>query len=145
LTEFKVGDWVEITGWGGSNGTKLQIREVPTPEDRFYRFEGKDNYYGFTDTYLKASKALKAAKAAHPSKGKVDVVNDPVNKPAHYTQYPVEVIELTRHMSFNRGNAVKYVARAGFKDKATEKQDIEKAIWYLQDDLKELERKAAAK
>jgi hypothetical protein len=63
--------------------------------------------------------------------------DDPVNHPSHYTAYPgVEVIQLTRHMSFNRGNAVKYTARAGLKDKGTEIQDLEKAVWYLQDEIK---------
>lgn len=68
--------------------------------------------------------------------------HDAVNHPSHYTQYPVEVIELTRHMSFNRGNAVKYVARAGFKGgPEKELEDIDKAIWYLKDERNELEKK----
>lgn len=72
--------------------------------------------------------------------------HDAVNHPSHYTQYPVEVIELTRHMSFDRGNAVKYVARAGFKGgPEKEIEDIKKAIWYLNDDLVELEKKLADK
>lgn len=67
--------------------------------------------------------------------------HDAVNHPSHYTQYPVEVIELTRHMTFNRGNAVKYVARAGFKGgPEKELEDIDKAIWYLNDE-RELVRK----
>ena len=60
-----------------------------------------------------------------------DPVNDPVNHPSHYTAYPVEVIELTEHLNFCRGNAVKYIARAGLKNSLTEIQDLQKAIWYL--------------
>lgn len=56
---------------------------------------------------------------------------DPVNKPAHYNQWPVEVIEITRHLSFNMGNAVKYSLR--HMSKGTPRQDIEKAMWYLAD------------
>lgn len=43
--------------------------------------------------------------------------NDPVNNPSHYTGHPsgVECIETTRHMNFNRGNAIKYLWRAGSK------------------------------
>lgn len=63
---------------------------------------------------------------------------DPVNHPSHYTAYPVEVITLTECMNFNRGNAVKYVARAGLKDKKTEVQDLEKAIWYLKREVARL-------
>ena len=57
------------------------------------------------------------------------ILNDPVNHPSHYTQYPVEVIQLTEHMPFLEGNVVKYVARAPFKDNKV--QDLEKAAWYL--------------
>lgn len=65
--------------------------------------------------------------------------SDPVEHPAHYTQYPVEVIELTRHMNFCRGNAVKYIARAGHKDKSKELEDLKKARWYIDDEIKQLE------
>lgn len=72
------------------------------------------------------------------------VVNDPVNHPSHYTQYPVEVIELTRHMSFTRGNAVKYIARAGFKGSPEkELEDLKKARWYIDDSITEVEKKLA--
>lgn len=56
---------------------------------------------------------------------------DLVNSPAHYTAYPVEVIKLTEHMNFCRGNAVKYIARAGLKDPDKELEDLEKAAWYI--------------
>jgi hypothetical protein len=70
--------------------------------------------------------------------------NDAVNHPSHYTQYPVEVIELTRHMSFTRGNAVKYIARAGFKGgPEKEIEDLEKAEWYIKDTIAEAKKKLA--
>lgn len=56
-------------------------------------------------------------------------MDDPVNHPAHYTQYKHEVIELTEHLSFCLGNAVKYILRAPFK--GSEIQDYEKALWYM--------------
>lgn len=57
--------------------------------------------------------------------------NDPVSRPKHYTSYPVEVIQLTEHLNFCRGNAVKYIARAGLKDPQKEVEDLEKAAWYI--------------
>lgn len=67
---------------------------------------------------------------------------DVVNHPSHYTQYPVEVIELTRHMNFGRGNATKYIARAGFKGgPEKELEDLKKAAWYLQDEITQVEKK----
>jgi hypothetical protein len=64
--------------------------------------------------------------------------NDPVSHPAHYTQYPVEVIELTEHMNFCRGNAVKYIARAGAKNPDTEVEDLQKGVWYLEREIARL-------
>ena len=55
---------------------------------------------------------------------------DMINHPSHYTQYlGLEVIDLTEQMNFNKGNAVKYIARSGFK--SNEIEDLEKAAWYI--------------
>ena len=66
--------------------------------------------------------------------------DESINHPPHYTQNPsgVECIDVTEHMSFNLGNAVKYIWRSGLKDKW--KQDLEKAIWYIQREIKRLEK-----
>jgi hypothetical protein len=64
-----------------------------------------------------------------------------VNHPAHYNQYEgIEVIDLVEQMNFNRGNAVKYITRAGFKDKSTEIQDLEKALWYTNREVERTEK-----
>ena len=67
------------------------------------------------------------------------LITDPVNHPAHYTKHPsgIECIQITRHMNFNIGNAIKYLWRAGKKD--AEVQDLKKAVWYIQDEIKRLE------
>lgn len=64
-------------------------------------------------------------------------MSDPVNHPKHYTSHPsgVECIDITRHMGFNLGNVVKYIWRAGIKDVNVEIQDLEKAAWYLNDEI----------
>jgi len=56
---------------------------------------------------------------------------DVVNHPKHYTNHPsgIECIQVTEHMGFNLGNAVKYIWRADLKGKAIE--DLEKARWYI--------------
>lgn len=71
--------------------------------------------------------------------------HDPVNHPSHYTQYPHEVIEFTEHMNFNKGNAVKYISRAGFKDVDKEIEDLEKAAWYINREIELVKRKQAEK
>jgi len=70
-------------------------------------------------------------------------MNDPVDHPPHYTAHPsgIECIEVTRHMGFNLGNAIKYVWRADEKD--NDIQDLMKASWYIQDEIEK--RQAAAK
>jgi hypothetical protein len=65
-------------------------------------------------------------------KGLEGQVSDSVNHPAHYTAYKgVEVIDLTEQMNFNKGNAVKYICRAGLKSPETELEDLNKARWYI--------------
>jgi len=65
---------------------------------------------------------------------------DAVNHPPHYTSDPsgIECIQITRHRNFNIGNAIKYLWRAGLKEDA-KVQDLRKAIWYIEDEIKRLE------
>ena len=64
---------------------------------------------------------------------------DVVNKPAHYAEgrkyEPIDVIN-DWELSFNLGNTVKYISRAGRKDNAI--QDLEKAKFYLEYEIKRL-------
>lgn len=64
--------------------------------------------------------------------------NDPVNHPAHYTSHPsgIEVIQITEHENFCRGNAIKYILRAG--KKGDEIEDLKKAVWYLNREIERL-------
>ncbi|QVW53877.1 hypothetical protein TaPaz_96 [Acinetobacter phage TaPaz] len=61
--------------------------------------------------------------------------DDVVNHPKHYTdsEHGIECIELTRELSFNYGNCLKYVWRQGKKDEAL--QEVDKALWYYNDAL----------
>lgn len=60
------------------------------------------------------------------------VEDDLVNHPPHYTSHPsgVECIEITEHLDFCIGNAIKYLWRAGLKGEA-KVEDMKKAIWYI--------------
>lgn len=64
-----------------------------------------------------------------------------VNHPRHYTSHPsgIECIEIVRHMNFNLGNAIKYLWRAGLKSEASYVEDLKKAVWYIEDEIKRLE------
>lgn len=74
------------------------------------------------------------------NKPAVDKIN-----PAHYKSHPsgVECIQVTRHMSFNLGNVVKYLWRAGLKDSSPTIEDLKKARWYLEDEIGRLEKEAS--
>lgn len=63
----------------------------------------------------------------------MDTTDDTIN-PQHYKNHPsgIEIIELTRWMPFNLGNAFKYLARADHKYE-NPLQDLEKAQWYIND------------
>lgn len=67
---------------------------------------------------------------------------DLVNHPPHYQSNGMEVIDVieTFELGFNRGNAVKYVLRAG--KKGSEVQDLEKARWYLDREIARLKGEA---
>jgi hypothetical protein len=62
-------------------------------------------------------------------------MQDAVNKPKHYTSHPsgIDCIEITEHMGFNLGNAIKYIWRADLKNDAVE--DLRKAEWYIRREI----------
>lgn len=64
--------------------------------------------------------------------------SDPVNHPSHYTSHPsgIECIQVTEHMNFCIGNAVKYLWRADLKNGL---EDLKKAQWYIN---REIERRS---
>lgn len=66
--------------------------------------------------------------------------NDVVNHPRHYTNHKsgVECIEITENLNFNRGNAIKYAWRAN--DKGCTAQDLQKCEWYINREIKRLQR-----
>lgn len=72
-----------------------------------------------------------------------------VEHPSHYTWLKdlcgIEVIDITRHMDFDLGCAVKYLLRAGHKNEegysneSKTIEDLQKAIWYIRDKIKLIE------
>jgi len=71
--------------------------------------------------------------------------HDRVNHPSHYVSDPsgVECIQITRHRNFNIGNAIKYLWRNGLKSSSADPlakqiEDLEKARWYIADEIERL-------
>ena len=66
-----------------------------------------------------------------------------VEHPSHYNTGKIEVIDAIADwdLNFQRGNVVKYVARAGRKDPKKELEDLEKAAFYLQWEIQRIRGK----
>ena len=110
---------------------KQKSKALPVPQD------GDGYVYSWVNTNA-LSEDAKDALASHL----LDTVNpesitmeeptpDLVNHPAHYKTGGIETIDFieAKELNYNMGNAVKYISRA--EHKGNKKQDLEKAIWYL--------------
>lgn len=86
-------------------------------------------------------KKSKELDKAHDTNKLEKALKDNVNSPSHYTDGKIEVIDYIedKKLGFCLGNAIKYISRAGKKDKDKEVEDIKKAIWYLKRYIKNLE------
>ena len=67
-------------------------------------------------------------------------MSDNVNHLAHYTDGKIEVIDFIedKKLNYHRGNAVKYICRAGKKDPEKEIEDLQKAAWYINREIQRL-------
>ena len=67
--------------------------------------------------------------------------NDAIEHPAYYTQ-GIECMDYIESHALNyaRGNVIKYMTRAGLKDKSKEAEDLKKAEWYLRREISRVER-----
>ena len=70
-------------------------------------------------------------------------MNDTINHPSHYTDGKIEVIEFIedKNLNYHKGNAIKYICRAGKKDPSKEIEDLQKAIWYINREIKNIKRR----
>lgn len=75
------------------------------------------------------------------------MTNDPVNHPSHYTSHParcecgrgIECIQITEHLGFCVGNAIKYLWRADLKHDDGGLEDLKKARWYVDREIRKRE------
>jgi hypothetical protein len=113
--------------WLYTNGYRMTAHPVGEP----YVICDKSEYeYGLEDGAI----VIKEREHA--------VNSDNVSNPPHYADgwsNGAEVIDLTEHLSFCAGNVVKYVCRAGRKDPDKHVEDLEKARWYLDREIKRVE------
>jgi hypothetical protein len=85
-------------------------------------------------------KGTKRSKVQPKSTTSEATKQDVVNHPAHYKTGGIETIDFieAKQLTYNLGNVVKYITRAGVKNKATHIEDLEKAAWYLNREIANL-------
>lgn len=159
-SKFKVDNTVVL-----SNGDIITINEErknehDTPEGTSYIVVTTSIINNTTgkeiprDVYLKVVKHLEPLDTDAGNIDEDDIYpesissEDKVNHPTHYTWLKdlcgIEVIDITRHMDFDLGNAIKYILRSGHKseigysDKEKTIEDLSKAIWYINDEINNL-------
>lgn len=106
-----------------------------------------DDEMGFTlhketpDIIPELAKAYEEATMGHydEQREKQAKQYDNVNHPKHYTNHPsgIECIQITEHMSFNLGNAFKYIWRADLKNGL---EDLKKAQFYINREIDKREK-----
>lgn len=118
-------------------------------EDWHKNFDYKENIFDCEDIKDDDPKLYKEIKEQQQmfeslslKKNQKEANQDEVNHPKHYISDPsgIECIQITRHRNFNIGNAIKYLWRAGLKDGNSDIQDLQKAVWYIQDEIERLEK-----
>lgn len=116
-------------------------------DDTFICLDSGDDFmYVLPDKFEEFWEPVNCNLASTPSKDS-KAPTDRVNHPSYY-QDPsgVECINIVRHRDFNIGNAIKYLWRAGLKkeqgltDKQKTVEDLKKAIFYINDEIKMLEK-----
>ena len=139
MTDFNVGDTIVATGqaWHDFKGqlgkvTALQDGRPDRPLVTFAR--------GGSTRLTWGEYAVELVEAADVAQEETNEVPADAINPAHYQGFSngAQVVDITEHLSFNRGSAVKYLARAGKKDPAKEIEDLEKSLWYTQRELDRL-------
>jgi predicted DNA-binding protein len=140
MSKFHVGDEVRFTGGDGVpekfNNKVATVINIETDGTYYLKFAVDEKWWASVnhlrpaDIFAQADEDLSAIQQAV----------DNVNHPPHYNRFPVEVIEITEQLDFNKGNAVKYILRAGHKAGVDELEDLSKAAWYVNRAIEKLKK-----
>src|SRR5690606_6953478 len=140
-SKFKVGDRVVVVknnhpiqaGYLSERGEVVAVSDE-TEYEVSVRRDGRTHSNCFDSSELEFEHIYDAL-SSPASKVEKSPSGDVVNHPSHYADgwsNGAEVIDITEHLNFNRGNAVKYLARAGKKGGSEkELEDLQKALWYV--------------
>lgn len=89
-----------------------------------------------------ASSPVKIARMLEEMNKEPRKSDEAVEHPVHYKFGGIETLDYieAKELGFNLGNAVKYVSRAGKKDKTKEIEDLKKAVFYINRQISNLEK-----
>jgi hypothetical protein len=120
--------------WTNVTQEVTPVEVEATPAERL-----EASYKTNTESMAKIAHALSEGKTKQRMKTKPDLVNNP----PHYTVGGIETIDYIKakltpeeFIGYLKGNVIKYTSRAGKKDDVI--QDLEKAQWYMNRQIKEL-------
>ena len=118
----------EILDNNGVNSSKIDCSNLICGECPFDNIHGSCQELTPNENIIRANKYL--------NKNNKPIPTDKVNHPGHYNVGTIEVITVIEDwkLNFNLGNAIKYIGRCEHKN--NKKEDIKKAIWYLERELK---------
>ena len=143
---FKVGDRVKIIDVSGfqyiCNGDLGYVKNISDEGIITVRIDKTKTFYQFEPAgieHIDSDDIITKDTVTDDTSG--NLTHDTVNHPSHYTDGKIEVINFIedKGLNFNKGNAVKYIARAGKKDPSKEIEDLKKAQWYINREIKRLE------
>jgi hypothetical protein len=138
---FRVGDVVECVV--GDSASRAVVRAVSESGDVVDVTSHCLSVNFFPASSVRLITPAHLAKPPKDPAQSAEPPRDDVNHPPHYTQHPsgVECIAIVEHMTFNRGNAIKYLWRAG--EKGDKLEDLKKAAWYVQREISRIEKQRA--
>lgn len=140
VRDFIGGDvWVVVDGHEGEGWlhkvTEIEGVERAKPADSIRSNKGDGGYRENPWEYSVTSTGrAKTTDSIH--------VDNIVNNPPHYTGFSngAQVVDITENLPFNRGSAIKYLARAGKKNADRELEDLKKALWFVAREIERVEK-----
>ena len=120
----------------GFNDHSIDCSELFCEECPFENMEGSCQELTSNENIERANKYLMERANKYLMETNETIPTDNVNNPSHYNVGTIEVITVIEDwkLNFNLGNAIKYIGRCEHKN--NKQEDIKKAIWYLERELK---------
>lgn len=107
-------------------GYSMEETEKLLSSDKFFKCDCNDR------TVIDSINRIRCQKCSEKNNDTDEKSNENVDHPDHYQGRKFEVIDVIEDfdLNFNLGNAIKYILRAGKKNDY--KEDLKKAVWYLE-------------